>query len=90
MWSDTGISHVKRLSASHSTLEYPRFAITSATSLPFSNESFDMVVMQAFLMIIVSKEDRSYIIHSFISIWLISGRPDIRRPVMNVTSETCW
>ncbi len=37
----------------------PLFAQTDATNLPFSDATFDMVIMQAFLTTITSKEDRS-------------------------------
>lgn len=39
----------------------PFFVKATATSLPFADESFDLAVMQAFLTIVVSKEDRARI-----------------------------
>lgn len=40
----------------------PAFARATAVALPFPGESFDVVVMQAFLTVVVSKEDRSKIV----------------------------
>lgn len=40
----------------------PSFARATAVALPFTDESFDLVIMQAFLTVVVSKEDRSQIV----------------------------
>ncbi|WMW26029.1 class I SAM-dependent methyltransferase [Methanolobus sediminis] len=40
----------------------PAFARATAIALPFADESFDVVIMQAFLTVVVSKEDRSRIV----------------------------
>jgi ubiquinone/menaquinone biosynthesis C-methylase UbiE len=40
----------------------PAFARATAVALPFADESFDVVIMQAFLTVVVSKEDRSKIV----------------------------
>lgn len=40
----------------------PSFTRATAVALPFSDESFDVVIMQAFLTVVVSKEDRSRIV----------------------------
>lgn len=40
----------------------PAFARATAIAMPFADESFDVVIMQAFLTVVVSKEDRSKIV----------------------------
>jgi ubiquinone/menaquinone biosynthesis C-methylase UbiE len=40
----------------------PAFARATALDLPFADESFDVVIMQAFLTVVVSKDDRSKIV----------------------------
>ncbi|WP_094227733.1 class I SAM-dependent methyltransferase [Methanolobus psychrotolerans] len=49
-------------SGSHNCSHMPLFVKATATSLPFADASFDAAVMQAFLTIVVSKEDRARII----------------------------
>jgi ubiquinone/menaquinone biosynthesis C-methylase UbiE len=47
---------------SQNCLQIPLFIKGNATTLPFSDASFDIAVMQAFLTTVVSKEDRARII----------------------------
>jgi ubiquinone/menaquinone biosynthesis C-methylase UbiE len=46
----------------HEIHTVPAFARATAVALPFADDGFDVVIMQAFLTVVVSKEDRSKIV----------------------------
>lgn len=52
----------------------PAFARATAVALPFADESFDVVIMQAFLTVVVLKEDRSKIIREACRVLKPDGR----------------
>ena len=77
-----GIEKITRNTVHGNISNLINFQISTATNLPFKSESFDFIIMQAFLTTIIEKENRNKIILSYIAIDTYEISPSPKKKVL--------